>query len=322
MKNFSLSSICWTICFFVSVNAAFGQSASISGKVLDARTSEALPFANVYINHTTIGQATSADGSFKLDDITAGKWDLIVSFIGYNTKSVPITLTSGELRELTIFLTPSDIELQAVQVTAERDDIWRTNLRKFKRVFLGEGHVALGCILLNPYVLSFSELKSGTINVFTASARAPLQILNETLGYKVVYELKEFSSSESFYNIKGNIYFEELESLDETLLKRWADNRANAYETSLRYFLKAIIDDKVAESGFAIYREKVQGNDILRPTTFMNVLDFSLFPFEREKYVTKNDSTKMYTLALGEIALKCITSAREPEERIKTSIFQ
>jgi len=48
--------------------ASLGQAAAqgVRGRVRDAKTSEPLPFANVYLNNTTIGTAADESGDYLL----------------------------------------------------------------------------------------------------------------------------------------------------------------------------------------------------------------------------------------------------------------
>ena len=69
---------------------------SISGKVFDKVSGEALPGANVYIEGTAFGTATSLDGSYTLSKIPAGDYDLQIRYIGYTLKSIPMTIEAGE----------------------------------------------------------------------------------------------------------------------------------------------------------------------------------------------------------------------------------
>ena len=56
---------------FLSLMPAFmfGQS-TVTGVVLDSLTQEPLPSATVYINGTTQGTTTDADGRFELKDVS------------------------------------------------------------------------------------------------------------------------------------------------------------------------------------------------------------------------------------------------------------
>ena len=53
------------------------QTSKISGRVLDAKTLGPLPFANVFINNTTIGTTTDENGFFKLNNVPVGRNEVI-----------------------------------------------------------------------------------------------------------------------------------------------------------------------------------------------------------------------------------------------------
>ena len=55
---------------------------TISGIVVDGLTQDPLPFANVYVNGTTKGTVTDADGHFNLTGVNIPA-DVVFSFVGY-----------------------------------------------------------------------------------------------------------------------------------------------------------------------------------------------------------------------------------------------
>ncbi|MFY0252771.1 SusC/RagA family TonB-linked outer membrane protein [Chitinophaga sp. 30R24] len=70
----------------------YAQSRTVTGRVTDARDGSAIPGANVQIKGTSRGTVTTPEGSFTLqvDD----KATLIVSFIGFETKEIPVGNTA------------------------------------------------------------------------------------------------------------------------------------------------------------------------------------------------------------------------------------
>ena len=65
------------------------QQVSVSGKVTDASTGEALPGVNVLVKGTTIGTATNAQGNYSLN-IPSASDTLVYSYIGYTTQMIPV----------------------------------------------------------------------------------------------------------------------------------------------------------------------------------------------------------------------------------------
>jgi hypothetical protein len=57
----------------------------IKGKVIDSSNGKPIPDASVFLNNATIGTKSNTDGSFTLNGLNPGQYDLIVSVIGYYT---------------------------------------------------------------------------------------------------------------------------------------------------------------------------------------------------------------------------------------------
>lgn len=64
----------------------FAQGSTITGKVVDASTSEQLIGASIQVKGTTVGTVTNVDGAFTIK-ANAGA-TLVVSYVGYSTKEV------------------------------------------------------------------------------------------------------------------------------------------------------------------------------------------------------------------------------------------
>lgn len=73
--------------FFLILFAAkmFAQAGSISGQLIDAETGQGLKFAHVFIGHTTIGVSSDVNGDFIIEGVPPGEFDLVASFVGYES---------------------------------------------------------------------------------------------------------------------------------------------------------------------------------------------------------------------------------------------
>lgn len=80
--------------FVVSTLNIFAQTKTLTGKVFDASTKEALIGASVVVKGTTTGTPTDADGNFKLE-VPADAKTLSVSYVGYINRDVPIGNTTS-----------------------------------------------------------------------------------------------------------------------------------------------------------------------------------------------------------------------------------
>lgn len=102
----------------VSATAQF----SIQGKVTDASDGSSLPGANIIIEETYKGVHTRSDGSYELEGIAAGDYTLSVSFMGYKTQKVNVTVSHGQNAPVDILLEPSAVLSQEIVVKATRAD--------------------------------------------------------------------------------------------------------------------------------------------------------------------------------------------------------
>ena len=92
MKKYLLSLI-----LLLCSNLVFAQKYFITGKVCNASTKAAVEFATAGLlraDSTLLsGATTNEKGEFKINAKSAGKYILRISYIGYNTHFIPVTLT-------------------------------------------------------------------------------------------------------------------------------------------------------------------------------------------------------------------------------------
>ncbi|NOZ61409.1 MAG: TonB-dependent receptor [Calditrichaeota bacterium] len=100
--------------------ALFAQRGTITGKVTDANTGDALVGANVVIKGTTIGSAAGIDGAYKITKVPAGTYTLRASFIGYKMAEKQVQVTSGQVVEVNFQLGEDVIFGQAISIVADR----------------------------------------------------------------------------------------------------------------------------------------------------------------------------------------------------------
>ena len=242
--------------------AAQAQTADVVGQVTDT-AGDPLPGANVYLSGTTRGTATDADGRFRIPAVELGAYRLVASILGYTAGTEDIRLTEpGEAGPFTFELEESVAELGEVDVTAEGPDPrWLRRYERFKRTLLGESENAALTDIENPYVLDFRE-RGGTL---TATASAPLVIVNRALGYRLTYDLETFEASNTRVRYHGEELFEELTPEDDAEAARWRVARAQAYRGSLRHLLQSLIAGQTEADGFSfVHRALSEDGEQLR----------------------------------------------------------
>jgi hypothetical protein len=186
-----------TVLFLVAVpqelRSQIVSQAMVKGRVVDDSTGSPLPLADVFVSNSTIGTATNTEGSFKLRGVPLGNQEIVASIVGYVPQTKMLRLIDTTMYEVEFRLRPQAVQIQGVEVQAKEPTEWKKNLQRFLKEFLGSTPNAEQCKVLNPEVLDFAM---GGTGLFTATARAPLEIENRTLGYRIRCYLDYFSSSE------------------------------------------------------------------------------------------------------------------------------
>ncbi len=80
---------------YLLLMSTFMVGQTISGKITTENGDE-IPYANVYLKKTKIGTSSDDNGFYKLKKISKDSYTLIVSSIGFKTKSIKINVTSDE----------------------------------------------------------------------------------------------------------------------------------------------------------------------------------------------------------------------------------
>jgi hypothetical protein len=285
------------ILFSVSLSSPLFSQA-ISGRVLDAKTSEGLPFANVFINNTTLGTVTDTNGDFILNAFNEpGAYELIFSFVGYETYKLKIVVEESPIKVGIIKLVPSEIELNTVEVSSTRDKEWEKKLKKFKKIFLGDDQLASACTIINPWVIDFPQDKSG--NRFLAKASEPIEIENNALGYKVNFYLADFWHNASEYSIVGNALFSQLKNGDAKQIGNWDRNRKNSYQRSVQHLFKSMIEHKIKGSGFTLYTDTEDYNNaIVRSSLFYSQVGKTVVALDTSALVVPDVQKGFYKISL------------------------
>jgi len=110
--------------------SAFSQSI-LSGKVTDDVTGEPLAGANIYISKLEKGTITDLDGNFKLYNLPEGKHSMLISSLGYSTKTELLNIPNSS--QILIKLKPSAIEMEAVIVSTPFHKLQSENVVKVER---------------------------------------------------------------------------------------------------------------------------------------------------------------------------------------------
>ncbi len=110
------------ILLFLLSHEAMAQQAILRGFVTDASNEQPLQGATVALragSELVAGTATDGDGYFVLNRVSPGRYDLVVSYVGFADWSESLNLSSGDVREFSIALAMRAAEIDELVVEAE-----------------------------------------------------------------------------------------------------------------------------------------------------------------------------------------------------------
>jgi len=87
------------------------QTGVIRGFVYETESGEPVIFTNVYLYKTSLGAATDVNGFFSIMKIPPGQYTLMVSYMGFDTLQIPITIKSNDLITKKLYLKKSTYTL-------------------------------------------------------------------------------------------------------------------------------------------------------------------------------------------------------------------
>lgn len=96
---------------------AFAQTGAISGQVTDGETGESIPGANILLSENERGAATDIDGNYSIENVQAGEYTIVVTFVGYRTYRETVEITAGETLNYDVPLQVGAVGLDEVVVS-------------------------------------------------------------------------------------------------------------------------------------------------------------------------------------------------------------
>lgn len=263
------------ISFIANLHLCFAQQA-LRGKVIASDSKQPIHLANVFLSNTSIGTVTNAEGVFVLDRFPQGRFDVVISCIGYETYVT--TIQYAQLPAfIEVVLKPKVNILQEVVVEPYEKNGWERYGKFFIENFIGTSALAADCKLKNPETIRFRYNKKE--NILRAFADEPIVLENRALGYILRYDLKvfEYNYGTRIFYFQGYPLFEDIESDRKRLLNRWERNRTEAYYGSMMHFMRSLFRNQLIEEGFEIRKlikvseeEKKRVRNIYNSRTYIN----------------------------------------------------
>ncbi|MFA3781459.1 TonB-dependent receptor domain-containing protein [Melioribacteraceae bacterium 4301-Me] len=102
---------------------------SVSGKVVDSTTGEAVIGANVLLSGTNFGDASDIEGKYLISNVEEGTYEIAVSCIGYAKKKISnVEVKANSNTVINITLQPEAISVEEVVVTSKAENSYEAAL--------------------------------------------------------------------------------------------------------------------------------------------------------------------------------------------------
>ncbi|MEX2567131.1 MAG: TonB-dependent receptor, partial [Cyclobacteriaceae bacterium] len=109
----------------------FAQNATVTG-VVKNNNNNSVQNTNVAIEGTTLGTTTNENGYYEIENVPAGEYYLVVSFIGYKTTKTKFTISSDQSINIDVVSKEDVSELEEVQIVS---NIGATEIKPQKVIY-------------------------------------------------------------------------------------------------------------------------------------------------------------------------------------------
>ena len=106
-------------------NPEIKKGGFISGHVIEKKSEENIPFANIFIVETKQGTTSNEAGHFEFKDMRPGKYTLRVSAMGYQTMSKEVTVSKEYATVVHFELVDEALKIEELVVSANRNEVSR-----------------------------------------------------------------------------------------------------------------------------------------------------------------------------------------------------
>ncbi len=259
---------------------AYSQT-DILGRVEDETNNMPLPNACVFFNNTSIGTNTNQQGEFYFETVRMLNTELVIYCPGYEPMVYKPNAQQVEGKRMVFRLRLKSFD--PVNKPTLSSGLRRDFLAVFSRNLLGITEEANRSKIMNDSVIYFGA--GETTTSFRAYADSPLVVINNMLGYKIIFLLEDFwyDDATGQNNFFGYAHYEELGSD-----KKFFKNRRNCYYGSTLHFYRSLVAHQLYNEGFGTFLVKTD-------STKMNGLNIG------GMIIPVHDSTGLEPISDGDI---------------------
>ena len=106
-----------TVAPLVYASTLAAQEGTVTGRVTDLSTGQAVASAQVFVDGLDLGALTQADGSYTIGNVPTGTQTVIAQRLGYREESATVQVASGQTVSQDFQITEAALQLDAVIVT-------------------------------------------------------------------------------------------------------------------------------------------------------------------------------------------------------------
>jgi len=259
--EFMIRRFLFLILLLISATPVVSQ---VSGFVKDKKTGKMLEGVEVFINNSSWRSVTTKEGSFVLEGIYPGFFDLVLYKKGYEVFKSSLRIQADKLYKLNLDLV-ADEKPKLAKI--KKDEQWDNNYRWFQRGLLGVNDFSGIYNIENTQSLRFEQ----SDNILTAKSDDPLRVKNQALGLILHVYLLEFEGDAEIIKFQTLISYEVKSSEDYVQQSTWDRNRLKSYWGSPRHLFQTLIAGTAEREGFTFYdadKKKLNALDLVAAGSF------------------------------------------------------
>lgn len=229
--------------FFFS-GSVFSQI-NLSGRVEDETSQQPIANASVYFNGTTTGTYTDQEGGFKFENMRLINTDIIVFSPGYELLIFKPVEKNIQGRKVVFRLQRKEVKPGKLQIERESG---KQAIIVFKEALLGLTREANECEILNEDAIYI--LPGETATEYKLISDTPLIIVNRRLGYRINYNLLEYSIDilNGVQRLYGFVLYNELGNPHV-----YSSNRKKVYKGSTLHFFRSLVNHQLYQQQFETF---------------------------------------------------------------------
>jgi hypothetical protein len=228
---------------------------TLTGVVYDKATQQPIPNVHVYLDGTSIFDITGDAGEFELTVNKILNTKLVLQHVSYQTviignpfeEHLPDKFYMEERLN-----TLNEVTIQADRFTREQ------KLKAFREQFLGMTQAGKSCKIMNENDIQiWFNVQTKTL---LASSDQPVVVINEYLGYQILFTLVDFWVQYPIVTLDRNYIQQSYYAVTTSYTDINPDNRRikrrrdGIYEESSTFFFKNLTNNTLKEAGFSFYK--------------------------------------------------------------------